>query len=105
MKYHYIQNLPKLELLSVAEDDGQSHRMAAALRQYESGQLWKFYISVDDIGNIVLKKIKTSDTVHGITLAEIRLSPVDLDSMIEFLTEAKNFISEAHLLRKLSGQT
>ncbi len=71
--------------------------MAAQMTGYHDGSIFEFYLGFDDVGNVTLRK-SHENKGHG----EIRLPPIDIDSMILFLQEAKEFIAEAETFRTLA---
>ena len=83
-------------ILSVNENDGQSDVITARLTKYG------FHNRTIDISFDADSKMTVSingDAGYG----RAEFMYVDIDSLIEYLQEAKQFISEEQLVRKLCG--
>lgn len=91
--------MPKLERLSIQEDGGRSNRLAAIQHSWTLREQTKFYISIDENGSAILEG-RTGDLLK----ASIHILELDIDGMIEFLQDAKQFISEEKMIAKLMGK-
>lgn len=84
----------KFELLSINEDDGASDRVTA--KQVGEGSI---KISITD------RKRARIEHIDGRTYHKsiIEFKDLDIDGLIDFLQEAKVFISEEEMVRTLMG--
>lgn len=84
--------MSNLRLLSVSEDDDAIDRISAEIKYDDPRYLLPVHVRI---------------SVHGtssITMDCIRDVPVDLDELIEFLQDAKEFIKERQLMNTLAGK-
>jgi hypothetical protein len=90
----------KLEMLSVAQDNGHSDRITAQQRNYVRGMTNLFQISVTNNGKLTI----THDYPSARGTAVVEYPEIDLDGLIQFLQDAKTFVSEEEMYQKLKGK-
>lgn len=99
-----IGYLPKIEIMSVAED-GYSNRMAAKFQKSN----YEYTIGVSPNGVINLTKEKLSVLPSGTActathdIEKFNLPAIDIPSLILYLQEVQRFLEEEYLVRKLMG--
>jgi hypothetical protein len=103
----------KFEILTVAEDDYESDRFTAAQKNYHhAGFSWnpgrrstpiqeckELRFSLDVKRSLMIRKLKNGKMENMITFEK-----VDIDGLIEYLQEVKQFLSEEELVAKLLGK-
>ena len=88
--------MSKFEILSVAENNGLSDRITARRAVFLPNRQ-TVDISVTSVGNMVI------NSTMGGKQVDIALFDVDFDDLISFLQEAKTYVSEEKMMRKLLG--
>ncbi len=91
--------MSKLERLSVHEDGDRSNRLAAIQDSWTGRESTKFYLSVDVNGSAIFET-----RTNGVPKCSIQILKLDIDGMIEFLQDAKQFISEEKMVAVLMGK-
>lgn len=100
----------KFEPLSVAEDNNKSNRVAATAMNHCDSDLFSYKIYIDDRSNLGLEVMwhagpkQQYSMWHQNPSQTVLIPNLDLDSLIQYLQEAKAFVSESNLARKLTGQ-
>ena len=84
-------------ILTVDEDDGQSDRLTARYKGWQRGSDINLRISISE------DRLLSLGNEAG-TLIIPNFSPSDIDGLIEYLNDAKQFISEADTVKKLMGE-
>ncbi len=88
-------------ILTVAEDDDRSDRISG-LQDFSRGyHSQKLYISVDADGNMTIKKISGAMTV--LPQVTIDCPKTDIDGLINYFQEVKQFMDEEATVRRLMG--
>lgn len=101
--------MSKLKLLSVNELHGFSDRIGTEFTEFvpessytDRDRLITTRITVHANRSIVIRQIEDGP---GVTLPEsIVIRKCDIDTLIEFLQEAKTFVSEEEMVAKLIGK-
>ena len=88
--------MPQFQLLTVNENEGRSEVITARLHTY--GFVTKTLELSFDADSTMSLSVQTE---HGRLRTDF--INADIDSLIEYLQEAKQFISEEQLVRKLCG--
>lgn len=92
--------MSKFELLSVAEDNWQSDRLTARMdTHYPNRQVVK--ISFTGKRNMI---IESSCPNSNTPVTVITAFDIDIQSLLDFVQEAKTFISEEEMVAKLTGK-
>lgn len=92
---------PELKPLTVNEDDGDGSTMSAAATMFSDGRTIQFRMSVTEEGEITFRKFGLNDPMPNDLM---KIPSIDIDSMILYLQEVKQFIDEAKTVRKLQGK-
>ena len=91
--------MPKFEILSIKEDGEQSDRLSCKhVEVFPNKQVLK--ISVTAKKNLVIH----AKAANNHTATVINVFGIDIDSLIEFLQEARTFVSEEEMVLKLMGR-
>jgi|APFre7841882630_1041343.scaffolds.fasta_scaffold78206_2 hypothetical protein len=91
--------MPKFEILSIKEDDDQSDRISCKHEEvFPNRQVLK--ISVTSKKNMTIH----AKAANNHTATIINVFGIDIDSLIEFLQEARTFVSEEEMVNKLMGR-
>lgn len=93
----------KFEILSVYEDDGESNRIAAGAGHMVGRNFFRTKITVTNYGDIVIHQRHEPNSRFSPPDVTIKLGKTDIDSIIQFLQEAKQFIKEQELVDTLMG--
>ena len=92
--------MPTLELLSIAEDSYQSDRISCKHEEhYPNRQVLK--LSVTSKKNLVIEARCPNNNQPA---QVITVFDMDIDGLIQFLQDAKIFISEEEMVNKLMGR-
>ena len=89
----------EFEILSVAEDNGQSDRLTGKA-YLDKGYL---YVSVDEKSNLTANIIPHEGKRKPVS-SKIVIEEIDLDELILFLNECKAFVEESEIMNKLKGK-
>jgi hypothetical protein len=92
--------MPKFELISIAEDGYESNRISCVHEEHFPNRQ-QLKLSVTSKKNLV---IEASNPNNNRPATIINVFDIDVDGLIEFLKEAKTFISEEEMVRKLMGR-
>ena len=91
--------MSELKILSVAEDNGNSERMSAV--QHFPGRM-------NEPGTTIVFSIYSDRSLHirfnAPLPVDIIFPELDVDGLILFLQDAKQFISESDVIAKLQGK-
>ena len=90
----------EFDILSVAEDDGKLDRLSG-VATIGNGNL---KVSVDENSNITLRLAYFQVNRPRAAVAELTLEKVDLDHLLHFLNEAKQFVDEQEVVNRLMGK-
>lgn len=96
-----------VKILSVAEDDGRSDRISCILSNdnmfmRDSTRKQDIRLSINGDNDMV---INISEIKDGSKVRYIFNAPdIDIDGLIGFLNDAKEFISEDRMMKKLIGK-
>jgi hypothetical protein len=91
----------KFEILSVAEDNWESDRISAkAESYYPNRQTLK--LTFTSKGNLIIEA--SCPTNISTKTTQILTFDVDLDSLLQFVQEAKVYIEEEKVIEKLIGK-
>jgi len=90
----------ELDILSVQEDGGRLDRLTGST-PIGNGS---FRISVDENSNIELRLTYYEHKRTKAAAAELYLEKINLDDLIHFLQEAKQFIDEQEVVNRLMGK-
>ncbi len=91
----------KFKVLSVAEDRWQSDRLTANAESHFPNRQ-TFSLSFTDKGNMIMEAYCPSNV--GIPVTKITVFDLDLDSLLQFVQDAKLFIEEERMIATLIGK-
>jgi hypothetical protein len=86
--------MSKLEVLSVSEDNYKSNCISARQVIFNGKTYEKFYISINDDKQIHISAVG----------GEVKFTCIDIDGIIEYLQEVKQFLSEIAVMNELIGR-
>lgn len=89
--------MTRWQILTVGEDDGQSDRITAKYEGWHRGSDVNLRISITE------NRLLSLGNEAG-TLIIPNFTTKDIDGLIEYLNDAKQFISEADTVKKLTGE-
>ncbi len=89
--------MPQFRQLSIREDNDHYDRVTIEQQEYHPNNQ-KLTISVTSTKNLVIT------ASSGGKITTINSFDFDINGLIEFLIEAKTFISEEEMVRKLTGK-
>jgi hypothetical protein len=92
------------EILSVAENDGDSNSISAVQRHYRLSQgvsevVDELFLKIDVKRNFTIK-ISRGGKLQNI----IQFTGVDLNSLIQYIEDVRTFISEEEMIERLKGK-
>jgi hypothetical protein len=104
----YIGKSLTFDLISVNEDPLPGNRISAKATRYNhllpSDDSFTVYMSVDEYGNFTISKQRKDK--HGFNFGlidSISIRKIDMDSLLQFITEGKIFVEESKIIHKLTG--
>lgn len=93
------------EILSVAENGGQSDSLAAKTSYFSWASKADLCSTISMVIRVDTKKNLTIEEFVDSTLkTTIKMKAVNLDSLIEFLEDARTFVREEEMIEALKGQ-
>ena len=90
----------EFDILSVAEDDGRLDRLTGKAA-IGNGNL---FLSVDEKSNVSIRIAYYEHKRTRAGAAELTLEKVDMNELLLFLKEAKQFIDEQEVMNRLMGK-
>jgi hypothetical protein len=90
----------EFDILSVAEDGGRLDRLTGKAA-IGNGNL---FLSVDENSNVAIRLVYYEHKRTRAGATEVTLEKVDMNHLLHFLKEAKQFIDEQEVMNRLMGK-